>query len=62
MIDDNKYYFCRLCGKRFRWFQDNPGVRIVCAVMHGPDECCHYMEEEVPDANVSKIQTDVGEI
>lgn len=65
MINSNKYYFCPNCGKNYRWHQDVPGVRIVCAVMHGPGECCHCMEEEVPDDASSvqpKTETDLREV
>lgn len=40
------------CPRCERWFVPNPARQNVsCCVAHGPNDCCHYSETEVPAPN-----------
>lgn len=46
-------YWCPNCNS---WYYVPP-VSANCCVAHGPGECCHIGEQQVPKPRSSKYQT-----
>lgn len=46
-VANGTVYTCSRCSKRYFRPEGPNGIARQCCVVHGADECCHWMERQV---------------
>lgn len=52
--DEFTQYRCPTCGRLYR---RPANLNVTCSVLHGPRDCCHYMEDRVPRPPISRAKS-----